>query len=579
MKKLAKEYKSVLGKNKYLIPAITMILCLSITIGITVMVKSMMGTKTEKISIANNTAEEAFYNRKYDAAVANYTELQEKEEWPIWDIKIAEIYSVKGDFVKSNEILEKVYQTRNKIVDTKKEEKNTFEIKDREVTNYIVFTFLMNAENKKALEYGELFLKEYPTDKILLNTMFTVYMVNGNNDKAKEIVNNYPRDDETASDLAILARMNMLVDRFDEGFSLLKDAWYKDKNEVKIFDVISQIAYYDKDDILDRISKLEKKEPNELAYKMWSAKIYSMNKESAEKSGELINKLENEDTGNVNLMLIKSDMYKNTGESDKAKEALEDVISNNPNSFIGYNAEALQDYNDKKYKEAFENCEKSIVMNKDYPGNYAVLIPEILAKQNKSEGAEPYFRTALYKEPFNYNNIIKTAEYYEKILKDTTKALYYYDLASKIRPNNADIYYKMSLIKINNQREDDAIALLKKSISISDKTAKYHRALGNVYLKKEKNEDALKEIKKAYSIDKNDILTLNNAGCYYISIDGDTDRGMVNLKAAYDGINEKTSAEDKETITQNYDRIKTLSKTSNKKNGATLTITDLKLLY
>ena len=51
-----------------------------------------------------------------------YTELQEKEEWPIWNVKIAEIYSVKGDFVKSNEIIENVYETRNKIIDTKKEE-------------------------------------------------------------------------------------------------------------------------------------------------------------------------------------------------------------------------------------------------------------------------------------------------------------------------------------------------------------------------------------------------------------------------------------------------------------------------
>ena len=111
--------------------------------------------------------------------------------------------------------------------------------------------------------------------------------------------------DETASDLAILARMNMLVDDFDKGFALLKDAWYKDKNEVKIFDVIAQIADYNKTDILDKISKLEKKEPNELAYKMWTAKIYSMSKDSAEKASELVDKLENEDVGNINLMLIK----------------------------------------------------------------------------------------------------------------------------------------------------------------------------------------------------------------------------------------------------------------------------------
>ena len=152
-------------------------------------------------------------------------------------------------------------------------------------------------------------------------------------------------------------------------------------------------------------------------------------------------------------------------------------------------------------------------------------------------------------------------------------------MASKIKPNDAEIYYNMALIKINNQREDDAIELLKKSISLSDKVPKYHRTLGNVYLNKEKNEEALKEIRIAYSIDKNDILTLNNAGCYYIAVDGDVDRSMVNLKAAYDGINEKTSTEDKDIITQNYNRVRNLSDVYNKRNGATLTVPDLRLFY
>ena len=581
MGKSTKEYVSTFKKNKYLIPVITMIISLIIAIGIAVMVKSIVGTKTEEISIATNTAEADFYNRKYDAAIAGYTKLQEKEDWPIWNVKIAEIYSVKGDLIKSNEILQNVYETRNKIIDTKKEELDTLEVKDRELTNYIVFTALINGENKKALEYGEIFLKDYPKDKNLLKTMFTVYMVNGNKDKAKEIVNRYPRNDDTASDLVILARMSMLIDDFDNGFTLLKDAWYKDKNEVKIFDVIAQIADYNQTDILDKISKLEKKEPNELAYKMWTAKIYSMSKDkdSEEKASKLVDNLENEDVGTVNLMLIKSNIYQNIGEIEKSKEVLDEIMKNNPDSFIGYYAAAWQAYNNQKYDEAFKNCEKSIIMNKDYPNNYGFLIPEIMAKQNKSEEAEPYFRTALYKEPFNYNNIIKIAEYYRNTVKDNTKSLYYYGLASKIKPNDAEIYYNIALIKINNQREDEAIELLKKSISLSGKVSKYHRALGTVYLNKKKNEEALKEIRNAYDIDKNDILTLNNAGCYYISIEGDIGRSMTNLKAAYDGINEETSAEDKQTITDNYNRVKNLSGTYNKKNEATLTTQDLKLFY
>lgn len=579
-----RKYVLPVRKNKYFIPAISIILCLSVSVGITATIKSVMAVKpVEETSIAANSAEAAFYNKKYDVAIAEYTKMQENEkDWPIWNVKIAEIYSVKGEFVKSNELIEKAYQARNKLVDTKDKDKvviDNLEAKDKELMNDIVFTSLMNGEYKKSLEYGEVFLRKYPTDKDLLRTMLTIYLVNGNKDKAKEIVDLYPIDKESASDLAILARMNMLVDDFDEGFTLLKDAWYKDKNEVKVFDVIAQITDYNKADVLDRISKLEKKDPNELVYKMWLAKIYSMSKDSAEKADELIEKLDDQEVGNVNLMLIKANMYQNMGEVEKAKEVLDEVIKEDPKSFIGYHAAAWQAYNNKSYDEAFKDAVKSIIINKDYPDNYGFLIPEILTEQKKGEGAEPYFRTALYKEPFNYNIMVKIAEYYGNTIKDTAKALYYYDLAARMKPNDAEIYYNMALINLNNQRPDDAIQLLKKSISINDKSTKYHRALGTVYLNKEKNEDALKEIRIAYAIDKNDILTLNNAGCYYISVDGDVSRGMVNLKAAYDGMTKETSQEDREIITENYSRIKELSKEYNKRNGATLKIPDLKLFY
>jgi tetratricopeptide (TPR) repeat protein len=575
---------TILKKNKYLIPAISMILCLSISVGITATLKSLMGKKEVEASIASNSAETAFYNKKYDIAIAEYTKMQENEkDWPIWNMKIAEVYSVKGEFVKSNELIGKVYETRNKLVDAKKdkdkEKDQNLETKDKELMNLIVFTTLMNGEYKKALEYGEVFLRKYPTDKNLLRTMTTIYLVNGNKDKAKEIVDIYQIDNESASDLAVIARMNMLVDDFDEGFSLLKDAWYKDKNEVKVFDVIAQIADYNKTDIVDRISKLEKKEPDELAYKMWMAKIYSMSKDSAQKADELIEKLDDEDVGNINLMLIKANMYQNMGEIEKAKDVLDEVIKDDPKSFIGYHAAAWQAYNNQKYDEAFKDCVKSIAINKDYPDNYGFLIPEILTKQKKGEEVEPYYRTALYKEPFNYNIMIKIAEYYGNTIKNTSRALFYYDLAARMKPNDCEIYYNMALINLNNQKPDDAIELLKKCIAINDKDPKYHRALGTVYLNKEKNDDALKEIRKAYSIDNKNILTLNNAGCYYISVDGDIDRGLVNLKAAYDGMTKETSTEDREIITENYNRAKELSKAYNKRNGASLKVPDLKLFY
>lgn len=576
------KYISDFKKDRYFTPPVIIVICLSAVMITNVISKSRIESSKDKLAIAANSAEEDFYNDKYDAAIEEYNKYQEqeKDEWPIWNLKIAEIYSVKGDFADSNELLTKVYLARNKIVDGKKQKNiDNFESKDRELTNYIVFTSFMNGDYDKALQYGELFLMDYPTDKSLLKTMFTVYMANDKKDKMKEIIDNYPRDDENASDLADLARMNMMMNNLDEGLLLLKDAWHKDKNEVKVFDVITQIAEYNKNDILNKITALEKKDSGELAYKMWQAEIYSKDKESAEKANNLISELEGKDVGSINLALIKSNTYQNLGESEKARDVLNEIIKNDPNSFIGYHAMSLEDYSDENYDDALKNCEKSISLNKDYADNYGFLMPEIMEKQDKSENAEPYFRTALYKEPFNYNILIKLAEYYGNTVKDSSRGLYYYTLASKMNPNDAEVYYNMALIKVANQRQDEAIDLLKKSIAINSKEIKYHRALGTVYLNKEKGDDALKEIRAAYAIDKNDILTLNNAGCYYVAIEGDLSRGLVNFKAAYDGINDKTSEEDKDTISENYNRVRNLSDAYNKRNGATLKIPDLKLFY
>lgn len=567
-------------KNRYVLPTIAIVLCLIILGGITAIVKSSNRAKTSyKESIATNAAESDFYNGKYDEAIEEYTKMQEKDEWPIWNMKIAEIYSVKGEYTKSNEILQKAYQTRNKIIDTKNKKIDNLQEKDKELANYITFTCLMNGEYKKSIEYGEMFLQEDKSDKALLKIMFTAYLVNGNTDEAKKIIDNYHNESTTAIDLATLARMNMCVNNFDECFSLLKEAWDKDKNEIRVFDVIAQMAEYDKTSALDKVSKLQKKEPNELAYKMWTAKIYSMSKDTAEKADKLVEELSNEDVGNMNLNLIKANMYYSLEDTDNLNETLEETIKDNNNSSIGYRAAAWLAYDKESYDEAFKDCEKSVTKDRDYYDNYTFLIPKIMEKQDKSEGAESYFRTALYKEPLNYEMILKTAEYYGNVLKNSSQALYYYDLASKMNPKDSEVYYNMALIKVSTQRYDDAIDLLKKSISINGKNPKYHRSLGTVYINKEKNDNGIKEIRNAYNLDKNDIKTLNNAACYYISVEGDISRGMANLKAAYDGINGKTSTEEKETITENYDRVKSLSDAYNKRNGANLKVPDLKLFY
>ena len=139
----------------------------------------------------------------------------------------------------------------------------------------------------------------------------------------------------------------------------------------------------------------------------------------------------------------------------------------------------------------------------------------------------------------------------------------------------------MALIQHNNQRDDEAIDLLNKSIKVNNNEAKYHRALGAIYLEKEKNEEGIAQIRKAYSIDENDIGTLNNAAYYYIYVEHDINRAMSNIKAAYEGVKGTTPDSEKEIITDNYNRIKVIydsskSNSSSKNHGV---VSELKLIY
>ena len=80
-------------------------------------------------------------------------------------------------------------------------------------------------------------------------------------------------------------------------------------------------------------------------------------------------------------------------------------------------------------------------------------------------------------------------------------------------------------------------------------------------------------------INNDDILTLNNAGCYYISVENNISRGYENIKGAYDKISNSTDKETKKYITKNYEKAKALYDKYNNDSDAKFEIPDLHLFY
>ena len=152
--------------------------------------------KKEVLSIANNQAEEYFYDGKYEEAIKEYKKLlAEKPDNPMWAVKIAEIYSVQRNLEDSNQYLEKAKKIREENLTGDAEEKyESYKAIDAQVADYIVFTELMNKNYEEAMNYGENVLKLYKNDKKIIRTMIPVYMANNRYDLAKELVTSYPVD-------------------------------------------------------------------------------------------------------------------------------------------------------------------------------------------------------------------------------------------------------------------------------------------------------------------------------------------------------------------------------------------------
>lgn len=522
--------------------------------------------KTPDLSKLAAEAEKHFFAQEYDLAIENYSKLVEKDKLsPKWNIKIAEIYSVKNDLNNSL-----------KYIDLSKK----YEKIDAETYNYIVFTEFMNGKYEEALKDGNIALSKYPKDKSLIKTLFTVYMGNNKVDDAKEIISNYPVDTKSSYDTAEYSRMLMLVGKWEEGYSELKRAWELNKDEYKIYDVLAQISLYNKDSLLQNITALSEKHPNDLVYKMWLAKIYSLSADTIDEANKLINELGSKDVGDMQIKLIKANVYKNMDKLNESDKLIENVISEHPDDYRAYHSAGWYYLYKKDYKKAKEYCNKSIEMNKDYPDNYGFLMPEILKQGAEKLIGEPYFRTALFKEPYNYNIMLNLANSYWYTANDSGKALEYFNLASIIKPQDAEIKYNMALIKLAGGKGNEAIEILKTCSKLDELVPKYHRTLATIYMTQNKSKEAKAEIKNAYQADQNDILTLSNAGCYYITFEQDLERGFYNITKAYEGLNDSYDDYTKKSIVENYDKAQKLKESYTKgKDNQILKIPEFTLFY
>lgn len=574
MKKISNLYNKISSKSELFEPIFVIGASLIIVFGIMASVQGVFGQTVT--TIVNNRGEELYYEAKYDDAIIEYTNLQEKEQWPIWKVKIAEVYSIKGEFEKSNGLLTEAMLGRNKFM---AEGEIAYSDNDNELLNEVVFTFFMNKNSEEAISLGEDYISNGGNYKPLLRTMFSIYVVNNDINKAKNIIDTYEADVESAYDLAIFAKMQMMLNDYEKGFNTLKQAWDIDCNEIKIFDVIAQMSEYGGTEFVECLKGLVAKDSEQSAYKLWLAKVYSLEENTVNLAEDLLKSVADLEELSINYQLVKADVYKLTDRKAEANNIIEGIIANKDSGYIGYNLAAWQALENRQYDKALEFAKKSILANDDYADNYGILIPRIMIESGKTELAEPYLRTALAKEPFNYNIIVNIANYYAKGAVQYDKAIGYYKLALSLILDKNELYYNIGMLEIAKENYQEAEKSLLKAIELNENNGDYYRSLGTVYINLEETEKAIELYRKAYSLNENDLLTLSNAACYYIQEEHDIYRGYENIKSAFDELSLVKDESNKKILIDNYNKAKELFDKYVNDNEAELTIPEFNYFY
>ena len=541
-----KENKEVNKENKYIGSIVTLVLSIVFAFIVLMSIQLIMGDKT--VTISNNKAEQYYYDGKFDDAINEYMLMQNDDVWPIWTVKAAEVYSVKGDIAQADNLLREAIVKRDKVM---LENEDKYIDQDKELINQVVFTFYINNELDQAESLGEYYLTTYSTYKPLLKTMFAVYLANGDTQSAKEIVDLYPVDEESAYDLAVLAKMQIMLGNYEDGLDNLKKSYNLDKNEIKSFDVIMETCEFDKSKLLNEINKLSEENPKEEAYQVWLEEINALDESNMDLTESIIDEINN----NI------------------------DVDNLDKDSYVYNYIEAWNYYNKGQYDKALEACNAAIVANPEYENTFGILIPKILIATENSDKVEGYFRTAIYNEPFNYNLITSIGKIYENDLQNYDKAKETFNFVLSLNKDEDALYYNLAFVDLAMENTDEAIKDLRKAISINKNNYKYYRTLGTVYFNNKDYDEAIESIRKAYSLNENDVLSLNNAACYYVMVDKDIWRGYSNIESAYNDMPSDLDQGLKDLITRNYEAIKKVYDKYVNDESTAINLDNLELVY
>lgn len=544
MSGFGEKYKNLMEKKPYLESSLIVGGVCLFAFTTAFICKVSMSTNVKNTELVLDETKRDYYTAKYDEAIEVLKKEEDSEKWPIKIMEESKIYSIKGDLALSNSFAEKAYIQSRVQLDTEGLEKYKDEVTT--LSNEITFTYLVNGQVEKAIEYGEIFLNEYAENEELKKSLVTAYVISGQKDKAKEIVSSLERDKKDSYKVSELAELYLIVEDYENAVKNLKEAYKLDETNINILNILKE--YSEERKFIEYIKANEKDDIDNI----FLAQIELMKWDSYDNGIKRINKIEDGTFSKLILELQASENDLDEKRSEilinELKEKFEDTYG------ASYVLASLYTKNDDLENGA-HYANKTLELNSDF-GKAYLLFSDILKKKSENiDSIGSYIREGLLKNPYSINLIKKAGEFYND--KGMHEVAYnYYNFATKL-----DIYdYKNYIAKANieSKGEDKElwIKTLNKALEIDPENSELYNYLGVVYIEKGNDEEGIKNIRKAYETDNNNVKALNNAAVYYTRYEKNISRAMSNINTANEIIKDKTEAKIKNTVLVNFSLIK-----------------------
>ncbi len=389
--------------------------------------------------------------------------------------------------------LVKGYAKLNQIKNLKQYENN--ELVTPEIIYEIANCYFNNNQSDKALEL----LNKYPEDDDLQVLVGKIYFENNDLDRAKEIFEKFPSTSENAQVLN-----------------------YKGLFALEEMNFIEAIKYFSK------ATSISKQNPIYF-YNLGNAYFFNgWIKEAKQAYSKAIYIAPD----NMDYRYSLSYLYYETTQFDNCKKETDAILSTNPNHAGARTLKALLLNRENEFGKAKEILEKNI--KEGFDDDFTLVsLAKTYALLDMYEKAEKTIHKVIERNPKNLNYISDLADIYIKeklydkaleLAQETVKLnpnyIYGYVLTAKIAElkedydlmkeysqealsldmNCAEAYYTLAKVRKNEKDFEEAIECMKRAITHDVTNAKYYAEMSDLYKEIEDYKTALEYISEAESI-------------------------------------------------------------------------------